>query len=249
MDDLLSLSHAAVDVLWEDLALGAMPTPFEIRSAGTTMDERAAIRRGVWADLAERGVARRGRLEPEIEDRLSVLVRYDSAISVFGVLNDEQVLRARVSGNGRFAVLAVQGPKNMHIELVAPHRLIASIIGLLPAARPFPGRLVTVLDQDPLSSGYLHPVTAPTPDEEEARRMLASKRERAGYFTAYGQDRRGRPVQSPELAWTDTVKGRFVSRSRTASNGKQFTRHEPATHAALVSALRELVAWVHADDD
>ena len=236
MDDLLSLSLAAVDILWEDLGLGAVPTPFEIRSVGTTMDERAAIRRDVWLDLTERGLARRGRLEPEIEDRLAVLVRYNSAIGAFGVLDDEQVLRARVSGNGQFAVLAVQSPKKMHIEVVRSHRLIASILGLLPATKPFPGRLVTVPDQDPI------------PDDEQARRMLASKRERAGYFTAYGLGPRGRAVQSPELAWTDTVQGRFISRSRTSGSGEQFTTHEPATHAIMVRGLRELLAWVHADD-
>jgi hypothetical protein len=240
MDDLLSLSHAAIDILWEDLALGAVPTPFEIRSVGMTMDERAAIRRDVWADLTARGLARRGRLEPEVQDRLSVLVRYDSAIAVFGVLEQEKALRARVSGNGRFAVLAVQGPKNMHIEVVEPHRLIASIIDVLPVARPFPGRLVKVLDEE-ASVGS-------TPDDEAARRMLGSERERAGYFTVYGQDRRGRVVQSPELAWTDTVKGRFVSRSRTGRSGTRFTTHEPADRATLVNALRELVTWVHVDD-
>lgn len=248
MDDLLSLSHAAVDILWEDLGLGAVPTPFEIRSVGSTMDERAAIRREVWRDLAERGLARRDRLEPEVEDRLAVLVRYNSAIGAFGVLDDERVLRARVSGNGRFAVLAVQGPKNVHIEVVEPHRLIASVLGLLPAARPFPGRLVTVLDEDPGASGFLRPVAAPTADDEQARRMLATRRERAGYFTVYGRDRRGRVVASPELAWTDTERGRFVSRSRTDGSGRRFTTHEPGTHATLVRGLRELVAWVHADD-
>lgn len=240
MNDLLSLSHAAIDILWEDLALGAVPTPFEIRSVGATMDERAAMRREVWAELTSRGLARRGRLDAEVQDRLSVLVRYDSAISVFGVLDEEQALRARVSGNGRFAVLAVQGTKNVHIEVVEPHRLIASILGVLPAARPLPGRLVTVLDEEPFSFGS-------TPDDKAARRMLGLKRERAGYFTAYAHDRRGRVVHSPELAWTDTVQGRFVSRSRTASNGRRFTTHEPGSHAALVGALRELVRWTHAD--
>jgi hypothetical protein len=179
-------------------------------------------------------------LEPEVQDRLSVLVRYDSAIAVFGVLEEEKALRARVSGNGRFAVLAVQGPKNMHIEVVEPHRLIASIIDVLPVARPFPGRLVKVLDEEP-------PVGS-TPDDEAARRMLGSERERAGYFTVYGQDPRGRAVQSPELAWTDTVNGRFVSRSRTGRSGRRFTTHEPADRATLVNALRELVSWVHVDD-
>jgi hypothetical protein len=238
MDDRLSLSHAAIDILWEDLALGAVPTPFEIRSVGTTMEERAAIRRSVWQDLSARGLAWRGRLEPEVEDRLSVLVRYDSAIGVFGVLDDEQVLRARVSGNERFAVLAEQGPEDVRIEVVEPHRLIASILGVLPAMRPFPGQKVSVLDHD-----------SDEPDDEQAQRMLDSRRERAGYFTVYGgRDRHGRAVRSPELAWTDTVKGRFVSRSRTVASGKQLTTHEPGTHAALVSGLRELVEWVHADD-
>lgn len=237
MDDRLRLSHAAVDILWEDLSLGAVPSPFEIPSVGTTMDERAAVRRAVWADLTARGLARRGRLEPEVEDRLAVLVRFRSAISVFGVVDDDETLRARVSGNERFAVLAVQGTTNVHIEVVESRRLIASILGLLPAAQPFPGRGVKVLDDD---SGF-------TRDDEAARRMLGVKRERAGYFTAYGVDRRGRAVQSPELAWTDTVQGRFVSRSRTGGGGTRFTTHEPGGYQALVTALRELVTWVRAD--
>lgn len=237
MDDRLSLSLAAVDIVWEDLALGAVPTPFEIRSAGMTVDERSAVRREVWADLTARGLARRGRLEPQVEDRLAVLVRFTSAISVFGVLDDERMLRARVSGNGRFAVLAVQDETDLHVEVVESHRLIASILGLLPAAQPFPGRPVKVLDDEP---GF-------TRDDEAARRMLAVKRERAGYFTAHGLDRRGRSVRSPELAWTDTVKGRFVSRSRTTRDGTRFTTHEPGSYPTLVTALRELVAWIRAD--
>lgn len=237
MDDRLSLSLAAVDIVWEDLSLGAVPVPFEIRSVGMTVDERSEIRRGVWADLTARGLARRGRLEPEVEDRLAVLVRFTSAVSVFGVLDDELMLRARVSGNGRFAVLAVQDATDLHIEIVESHRLIASILGLLPAARPFPGRLVKVLDDEP---GF-------TRDDEAAQRMLAVKRERAGYFTAHGFDRHGRSVRSPELAWTDTVKGRFVSRSRTARDGTGFTTHEPGSYPALVTGLRELVAWIRAD--
>lgn len=237
MDDRLSLSLAAVDIVWEDLALGAVPVPFDIRSVGMTLDERSEIRRAVWADLTARGLARRGRLEPEVEDRLAVLVRFTSAISVFGVLDDEVMLRARVSGNGRFAVLAVQDATELHIEVVESHRLIASILGLLPAARPFPGRLVNVLDDEP---GF-------TPDDEVARRMLAVKRERAGYFTAHGFDRRGRAVPSPELAWTDTVRGRFVSRSRTARDGTRFTTHQPGSYPVLVTGLRELVGWVRAD--
>lgn len=238
MDDRLSLSPAATDIVWEDLGLGAVPTPFEIRSVGATLDERAAIRRAVWADLTDRGLARRGRLEPEVEDRLAVLVRFTSAVSVFGVLDDERMLRARVSGNGRFAVLAVQDETSVRVDVVQPHRLIASILALLPAARPFPGRLVKVLDDEP---GF-------TRDDEVARRMLAAKRERAGYFVAHRLDRRGHAVRSPELAWTDTVRGRFVSRSRTGGDGTRFSTHEPGTYPALVTALRELVAVVRADD-
>jgi hypothetical protein len=237
MDDRLKLSHAAVDILWEDLSLGAVPAPFEIPSVGATMDERGAVRRDVWADLTARGLARRGRLEPEVEDRLAVLVRFRSAVSVFGVVDDDEVLRARVSGNERFAVLAVQTAADLYVEVVESHRLIASILGLLPAARPFPGRLVKVLDDEP---GF-------TRDDEAARRMLGVKRERAGYFTAYGLDRRGRTVQSAELAWTDTVKGRFVSRARIGASGTRFSTHEPGSYPTLVTALRDLVAQVRAD--
>ncbi|HEX3783072.1 MAG TPA: ESX secretion-associated protein EspG [Pseudonocardiaceae bacterium] len=248
MDEPLTLSHAAVDILWEELALGRLPPPLEIRSVGATMDERAAIRREVWQGLTDRGLAYRGRLEPEVEDQLAVLVRYDSAISVFGALDDGEVLRARVSGNSRFAVLAVQDTESVHFEPVEPRSLSASIVGVLPNARPFPARPVTVREQDPLSSGYLHPVTTPTPDEQEARRMLSCRRERAGYFTVHGRDGRGRHVQAPELAWTDTVKGRFSSQLRTTRGGRQLATHAPATNSSLAGQLRELLAWVHADD-
>ena len=100
--------------------------------------------------------------------------------------------------------------------------------------------MVKVLDEEPSSYGY-------TPDDEAAQRILGLKRERAGYFTAYAHDRRGRVVASPVVAWTDTVRGRFVSRSRTASDGRRFTTHEPGSHATLVSALREIVKWARTD--
>lgn len=52
---------------------------------------------------------------------------------------------------------------------------------------------------------------------------------------------------SKAFAPAHEVQGRFVSRSRTASNGKRFTTHEPGSHATLVSALRALVGRVRAD--
>jgi hypothetical protein len=243
-----SLSLVAVDVLWEELGLAAVPVPLQVPSHGETYEERGRLKREVWQDLAGRGLARRGRLESELEDALRVLAGFTSAISLFGVLDDERPVRARVSGNARYAVLASQDEDGIRLAQAESTKLAWSIVDVLPAVRAFPGRPVTIRECGPEDSGYRAPGTQPTPDEAEAQRMLSTPRLRAGYFTAYGRDARGRVTASPELAWTDTAQGRFSSRMRTTRGGRTFTDHAPATSADLARHLRDLLTYVHADD-
>src|SRR5204863_2218802 len=54
------LSLPALDILWYDLELGALPFPLEVRSHGDTVEERARLRGVVYEQLDRRGLGRGG---------------------------------------------------------------------------------------------------------------------------------------------------------------------------------------------
>ncbi len=60
----------------------------------------------VLEDLTSRELAYRGRLEPEVEESLVTVGRFQVAIDVVAMLDKESRLLARIAGNGRIAVLA-----------------------------------------------------------------------------------------------------------------------------------------------
>jgi hypothetical protein len=242
-----SLTAASLDILWEDLKLGNLPLPLAVQSVGETYEDRRRIRDQVWRDLTERGLAHRGKLDAELHEALSVLVHFDTAISLFGVLDGSTEVRARASGNTRFAVVVRQVKDGFRLQPVEATKLVWSILDVLPDERPFPGRPITLRETAADRSGYLQPARNVARDSDEAKRMFTTPRIRAGFFTVYGQGDHGRDVSSPQLAWVDTEQGRFLSVAKTTSVGKS-TLHAPAGKQELAAQLRELVAWVHLDD-
>ncbi len=127
-----TLSLAAVDVLWRDLKLGARPFPLEFPYHGRTHDERRAIRGAVLRDLEARGLAHRGRPLPEVEDALSVLVRFEFALSAVAALDQrtERRLCARGAAAGEFAVLATIDEQSMRVDLLRRGSLLRAVVDL-----------------------------------------------------------------------------------------------------------------------
>jgi hypothetical protein len=230
MPEIISLRLATFELLWDHLALGRIPAPFEIRSVGSTDAERAALREVMWHDLQARGLAHDGRLAPRIVALFDVLGRAAESISSLAILDDGRLVRAMAAVSGESAVLAVQGMRNLHIAPIEPEELPMSIVDLLPAARAFPGRAVTVTDG-------AHATHTTNSDDEHAARMLAGTRVRAGYFTARGRDR----TRSAELAWVDTDRGRFSSRYVTDPAGRRCTAHTPVGRDELIAQLAGLL--------
>jgi hypothetical protein len=228
MPEIVSLSLPTVDLLWEHLALGRLPVPFEIRSVGATDVERAGLRAEMWRDLTARGLARAGRLEQRIADQLTVLAHFDSAITSLSVLDDGRLVRSLAASDEHRAVLAIQGMRNLHVATIEPGELAVSIVDLLPAAQPFPGR----------------PVTVQGSADDAATPMLAGARRRAGYFTALI---RCGTRRSAELAWVDTDQGRFSSRYVRDPTGARCTAHTPVGRNELVAQLTDLLADLHND--
>lgn len=218
MPEIVSLSLATADLLCEHLAIQRLPAPFEIPSAGATDVERAALRHQMWRDLRARGLSSRDHvLEPAAEDMVAVLARYDSAISSLAVTTDGRLVRALAAANSKCAVLAVQGAEYLRIVAIDPIELPLSVVDLLPPTRPFPGRQVTV------------------PDGERAP-ILERARIRGGYFIARSRTL-GSHRTSAELAWVDTDRGRFSSRSV-----RGYTTHTPVGRHDLVAQLADLLS-------
>src|SRR5882724_3385393 len=104
------LSLPALDMLWEDMRLGGLPFPLQIRPHGETVEERGRIKAAVYADLERRGLARARRAEPELEDVLHLLARPTISIDAVAMLDMAgEPTKAMVAAAGRHAVLAVQG--------------------------------------------------------------------------------------------------------------------------------------------
>lgn len=233
MPEIISLRLATFELLWDHLALGPIPAPFEIRSVGRTDAERASLRGAMWHDLRARGLARDGRLEPRIVALFEVLGRADESISSLAIMDDGRIVRAMAAANGESAALTVQGVRNLHIARIEPAELPLSIVDLLPAARAFPGRAVTVAD----GAGPAHAIHTANSADERAARMLADVRVRAGYFTVRGRHE----AQSTNLAWVDTDRGRFSSRYVTDPAGRRSTAHTPVGRDELVAQLAGLL--------
>jgi hypothetical protein len=247
MPAIVSLGLPTVELLWEHLGLGRIPAPFEIPSVGATLAERAERRAAMWRDLTSRGLVTDGRPAPGIAAMLTVLARGQSVICSFGIM-DGRLTRAMAATDGDIAVLAVQTARNVHIAAIEPGELPNEIVHLLPAARPFPARPVTVPDTAGEDGGMVRAPTAEDSDGEQAARMLAGRRVRAGYFTARRRDDSGTVHTSTALAWVDTDRGRFSSRFVVDAAGRRYTAHTPVGRDDLVTQLAALLADLSGTD-
>src|SRR5262245_22490379 len=104
------LSLPAVDVLWEDLKLGGIPFPLEVRSHGDTAEERDRIKAAVYSQLERRELAANGEATSELAGVLRLLAAPKISIDLVALkeISDQQPIRAVVAASGKRAVLAVQ---------------------------------------------------------------------------------------------------------------------------------------------
>lgn len=237
MSTIARLSLPAFEVLWEDLRAGAaIPFPFDIPHHGTTLDERSRVRDDVHADLERRGLARRGRPEPELEDALRLLATPDTSITVVGMpdVAKEDLVRALIAARGRYAVLAVQGTDGVQLDLLREVGLAHAAVSVLPPRPPGPGRPVTVpasalQGQRPPNQGIRQTVrTSADDDVRVLRDMLSGPITGTGHFTA-------RP-HGTAVTWIDTPRGRY------AGMGTDWLTVAPADHTGLVRRISQALA-------
>src|SRR5437660_5513405 len=109
MPTIAVLSLPEFDILWENLRVGVRPYPLAVPHHGTTLEERAHIRRNVFGQLNGRGLARGDRIDPDLEDALNLLASPSVSVEAMALLDVERenLLRGLAVARGRYAVLAV----------------------------------------------------------------------------------------------------------------------------------------------
>jgi ESX secretion-associated protein EspG len=257
MLDSFSLSAETVDILGEDLRLNLRQFPFEIPHFGATVDERARLRKEVWAGLEQRRLAERGRAEPELEQALHLLHRPAVAVAVTSYDGQsDAVYRARVAVAGRAGVVAIQDERGVRIEFIDVRGLAQVCVGLLPevpAGRLEAGTIAAsgaqkpqqVADAEPDSwLGSAQPSTSGRGggDMRKVERIMALPTRRIGYFVVSGVDSAGKPARLPAVGWRDTEEGRFSVTTRRNNDGEQWNTFGPADKPRLARYLDEQLA-------
>ncbi|PSL55015.1 ESAT-6 protein secretion system EspG family protein [Saccharothrix carnea] len=252
-----ALSFAAADMLWEDLKLGSRPYPFEFPYLGQTVDERRGIRNAVYRDLESRGLANRGRVAPEVEEALTLLIRFDyslNAVASLDARNVERQLLARGGASGETAALAVMDDRQIKVDLMRAPALLRTVVDLVPPSRPGPGQSITVpmptsapppppRRDDDFGSATFTQAMAPRSSASTQVRALEAvferPRLRAGQFGVTVRGRHGREQRAPQVAWFDNDQGRYMSQTREGQDGRKWLTHAPADNARIAAQLAQ----------
>jgi hypothetical protein len=262
--DGFDLLVAAVDVLGERCGVDLHVLPFEIPHVGVTDAQRREVSAAVLRDLDQRGLARRGRLEPEVQDALMLLGRAPVSAALVGAARgDRPGIAARVASNGQQAVLAVSRGERLRISWLRPTGVVGAVMALVPAAPPVAGRSVTFPVDDGAETGQRRDTGRHHEDDAEgsrsvlrsgrpstangyarerdmARRLSERPRRRAGTVIVFRRDRHGRERRSDPVVWHDTDAGRYLIYVSVGSDGRRWVTYAPADHARLAQQLGQV---------
>jgi hypothetical protein len=229
----VELSLVEFDVLWEDLRLGDVPFPIEVRRHGATLGERARTKASVYVELRGRGLIQGDRPAVQIEDALHVLARPRVRVDLLALLEDEQPVKALVVARGARALLAVQRELALELCVVHDTAMVNAIVEMLPPCQPGTGRSVCV------SAASIDPGH---PDMALIDRIVRRPLLRMGQFGMTVRDERGKLRRLPGIAWFDTDQGRYTSTVIRGRDGLDWTTVSPADNSRLVHRINETLA-------
>ncbi|RJQ82625.1 ESX secretion-associated protein EspG [Pseudonocardiaceae bacterium YIM PH 21723] len=242
----VTLSLAAVDMLWEQLDLGELPYPLEVPRFGDTPEERDRIRTAVREDLTRRGLLRDGEPDATLVEGLRCLADGQLIITLAGLLNTEkqQLLAARVSARGRQTVLGVLQDNTMRMDFLEPSGMVFGIVELLPQLPGGPGEPVELsLPATKRRGGGVGPGAAreESPELLAAEELLSRPKIRLGQFSVLAKDDRGLRYRLPELAWFDTADGRYGVTTRRGADSSDVVTYAPMDSTGLARRIFEMI--------
>jgi EspG family len=252
-------SFLELDAIGDALHLDVRQFPFQFPVHGELVDERISLLKAAHGTLVAKGLIDGRRFAPELEDTITTFARSRIAIALVGSVDGDGVC-ARAASDGRFAVLARERDEGIHFTPIIPTALVRSILGLLPAARPGPGRSVTITvdessnvrhrapEEDFAAHRYMRAVHPPSTSAQAQHAVVNDIMRRprvgSGYFTVTARGRNGRDGDPLTMSWLDTDAGRYAVIPSTGHDGRQHITYTPADLARLEQSLSRLVELI-----
>lgn len=239
------LTAVEFDVLWERLGLGPTPVVLRLESPGRTLAERRAVRAAGWHALRVRGLAGPAGPDPELARLLHLLARPVEQLELRAWWG--RSVRALAAGRPGVGALAVR--QDATVTLTPCGSLPSALIGLLPSARPGPGRASTAPSEALAAAAAAADVRdalvsrdVPAVEAGLLARMLHGA-ERRTQIVALGVDRWGVPRRAGgALGILDGPQGRYLITRRTGEDGVEWTTIAPTDHRRMRHRLAELLA-------
>ncbi len=246
-----TLSPREFQVVWSVLGLGPVPFPL----AGSRRDRLSvAPAHGVFAGLAERGLATAGRLHDEWVTCLTVLSRPERSVDAVGVAGHR--MSAVAASTRGVAALAVVDRGSVVLAPIREGSLVESVVALLPHVPAGPGHEVVVpvaaVRRFLAGDGSADPGRHGDPLQDRAALRaagigtrdatllldLAEDRLLGGQFGVNVADPiTGGPYRCiPVVSWFDTADGRYLM----TNDGSALTV-APADSAQIAVRLHEIL--------
>jgi hypothetical protein len=249
IDEPVTITALEFDVLWEHLALDAMPLVLRVPSPGRTDVERAKFVNHAWDSLARRGLGRQVDLDPRLARLVSLLRRPDREID--GRLWVGHQLRLFAAATGEEAVLATMVGSQLTLREAEASGLPRFALSVLPDAAAGVGQSITLRTAD------FEAAAQEATDQQKFAAGLAARGVRAsdadqlaemigdvvhqGQFGTATRDKWGRRVRAARVvSFFDTKDGRYLQIRRESEGVEPWTTISPADNRRMLQHLTAL---------
>ncbi|GAA2668931.1 MULTISPECIES: ESX secretion-associated protein EspG [Actinosynnema] len=248
------LSKVELELCWDRLGLGELPTILSFPSQGATLDERRALHVAAWRDLERRELASGSELSPSVAGRLQLLAAPEREVDARLRLDDGPRVRALAATRRGHGLLAVLTSDRITVTDVAHHSLPEAVVNLLPAHPAPRARSISLLatelddaversDESPARlERLLHEAGLGHQDARQVREVLGDVQRTGQFGTSARTNRAGRRRGPYAINFYDTPCGRWQFTRRPSPDGRQWATLAPADQPRLVSAVAELLA-------
>ncbi|MBV8931811.1 MAG: ESX secretion-associated protein EspG [Kutzneria sp.] len=221
-----------------------------------SLQEFPAWERRAFDELGRIGLANGASVHQDLLDTMQLLAK--PPIELHGRIgyHNKATIGFVAASDGRSAVLAVRDDSALHLRPIAPDKLAAAAVGLLPQAPAGKGQSITMSmdtanrltsgaaasrqedDQNWLQSSGDHVDT----DGRTLQRLLAEPRFGGGRIYAGRRDAMGHRRKSKQpMTYMDLESGRWLFRQKPNASGQLWMVIQPASQETLTANANELL--------
>ncbi|MCR3746803.1 EspG family protein [Lentzea californiensis] len=243
------LSTVEFAVVWEAQRLPAAHVALETRIPSITHTEKSEVVKRAWESLEARGLARNGRVVPELADGFALLANHQVSVDLW-IWADRQI-SGLAAAIGDEAILAVQDRDEMWLieaRGTALAEAAVSVAGEMPAGF---GRSTSMPYDELVAAAKNVGLDAQAMITSLERRgmRLGDAQELAGMLDGistrgqFGVQRNGRRANRV-VSFHDTHNGRYLRQLKPSSDGRQWCTITPVDNHRLAGAVWELLQEV-----